>query len=228
MATIGLSGRCVFINFKLFLDKSSMLSNVVKILRIPCEHLQRRYKAWSFLVNGPKLIQAGYDKANGGAYEVLTPESRYVFVSSEQHIQELNALSDSTASLQAAAKQMLQPRYTMSNFNWFDQRGLEGTPLIKTLRTLLTNNIPELLPRIRIAVSSKIETALERAATVDGEKKLPLYSTIVNSVSYSNALAFFGEELANDPRFIKSAVQFIESTLLVAEIVRLVPKWMEP
>jgi hypothetical protein len=106
-------------------------------------HVLNRAKAWCFLVNGPNIIQAGYDKANGGAYEVLTPGTRYAFISSEQHIRELNALSDSTASLQAAAKQMLQPRYTMSNFNWFDQRSLGGTPLIKTLRTLLTNNIPE-------------------------------------------------------------------------------------
>jgi hypothetical protein len=197
-------------------------------LNTPIAYLQRRLKAWLFLVNGPRIIQAGYDKANGEAYEIFTPESRYVFVSSDQHIQELNALSDSTASLQAAAKEMLQPRYTMSNFNWFDQRGLEGTPLIKTLRTLLTNNIPELLPRIRIAVSCKIEAALESAATVNGKKQLPLYSTIVNSVSYSNALAFFGEDLAHDTDFIRSAMQFIESTLLVAEIVRLLPTWMAP
>jgi hypothetical protein len=203
-------------------------TNIIKILNIPRAYLQNRCKAWFFLVNGPNIIQAGYEKANGGAYEVLTPGTRYVFVSSEQHIRELNALSDSSASLQAAAKQMLQPRYTMSNFNWFDQRGLEGTPLIKTLRTLLTNNIPELLPRIRIAVSSRIEAALDRAADIDGKKQLSLYSTIVSSVSHTNALAFFGEELAHDPKFIESAMQFIESTLLVAEILRLLPSWMAP
>jgi hypothetical protein len=185
-------------------------------------------KAWLFLVKGPSIIQDGYDRANGAAYEVFTPESRYVFVSSEQHIKELDALSDSTASLQAAAKQMLQPRYTMSNFNWFDKRGVDGTPLIKTLRTLLTNNIPQILPSIRIAVSSKIDAALEAITASSTGKKLPLYSTIISCVSYSNALAFFGEELAVDAEFMKAAIQFIENTLLVAEILRLLPVWMHP
>lgn len=184
--------------------------------------------AWLFLVKGPSIIQAGYDRAKGAAYEVFTPESRYVFVSSEQHIKELDALSDSTASLQAAAKQLLQPRYTMSNFNWLDKRGVDGTPLIKTLRTLLTNNIPQILPSIRIAVSSKIDAVVENLATTHGVKHLPLYSTILSCVSYSNALAFFGEDLARDAEFMKAAVQFIESTLLVAEILRLLPAWMHP
>jgi hypothetical protein len=181
-----------------------------------------------FLIRGPSIIQAGYEKSNGAAYEVFTPESRYVFVSSEEHIKELDSLSDSTASLQAAAKQMLQPRYTMSNFNWFDKRGVDGTPLIKTLRTLLTNNIPQILPSIRIAVSTKIEAAVEDLATIQGVKHLPLYSTIISCVSYSNALAFFGEDLARDTNFMKAAMQFIESTLLIAEVLRLLPIWMHP
>lgn len=41
---------------------------------------------------------------------------------------------------------MLQPLYTMNGFNWFDQRGVEGVGFVRTLRTLLTNNIPKLLP----------------------------------------------------------------------------------
>ncbi len=43
-------------------------------------------------------------------------------------------------------RQMLQPRYTMNGFNWFDKRGTEGIGFVRTLRTLLTNNLPQLLP----------------------------------------------------------------------------------
>lgn len=41
---------------------------------------------------------------------------------------------------------MLQPIYTIHGFNWFDRRGVEGAGFERVLRTLLTNNLPGLLP----------------------------------------------------------------------------------
>ena len=45
-------------------------------------------------------------EANRTPFEVLTPENRYVFVSSAKHIREVDAAPDSVLSLQAAAKQV--------------------------------------------------------------------------------------------------------------------------
>lgn len=53
--------------------------------------------------------------------------------------------------------QMLQPKYTMTGFSWFDRRGTEGVGFVRALRTLLTNNIPEVLPELRIAVSTALD-----------------------------------------------------------------------
>ena len=36
--------------------------------------------------------------------------------------------------------------YTMHGFNWFDKRGTEGVGFVRALRTLLTNNLPGILP----------------------------------------------------------------------------------
>ncbi|KAH6637847.1 hypothetical protein C7974DRAFT_390363 [Boeremia exigua] len=108
------------------------------------------------------------------------------------------------------------------------QAGCGWHAINQTLRTLLTNNVPQILPIIRIAVASKIDTAAESLAMIQGAKRLPLYSTVINCVSYSNALALFGEDLARDTEFMKAAVATIESTLLIAEILSLLPVWMHP
>ncbi|KAH8690385.1 hypothetical protein GQ44DRAFT_765501 [Phaeosphaeriaceae sp. PMI808] len=126
---------------------------------------------------------------------------------------------------------MSKPGQAQASMNRAEQNRAEiepkGIPLIKTLRTLLTNNIPELLPRIRIVVSSKLEATLDSVATINRKKQVLLYSTIIGSVSYSNDLAFFGEKLAQDSDFIKSAMQFIKSTLLVAEVMApTIGKWL--
>lgn len=208
--------------------KKPGLYGVFELTSKPFEHIKGRVDAWRFLFNGPDMIQAGYDKAQGKPYVVRAPDNRYLFVSSWQHIREIDAAPDSQLSLQAAAKQMLQPRYTMSNFNWFDKRGVEGTPLVRTLRTLLTNNIPQILPDIRVAISDHFDQMVEKQTMFNGAKHSPLYQMVLESVAYSNALAFFGEDLARNKMFLKAAMRFIEDTLLVAEIVRMLPAWMAP
>lgn len=74
---------------------------------------------------------------------------------------------------------MIQPQYTMHNFNWLDQRGIDGTPLVRTLRSLLTNNLPQILPEVRIAVSVKFDDMIESHKLVDG------WSFTTHSNSYS-------------------------------------------
>ena len=66
----------------------------------------RRYQAWCYLFKGTSLIQKGYDTSNGKPYEILAPDTRYVFVSSPKHIRELDVAPDTMLSLQAASKQV--------------------------------------------------------------------------------------------------------------------------
>jgi hypothetical protein len=63
---------------------------------------------------------------------------------------------------------MLQPIYTMNGFNWFDRRGVEGVGFVKTLRTLLTNNLPQLLPNLGVATRVRFDEHRSRHAVVNG------------------------------------------------------------
>lgn len=108
-------------------------------------------------------------QSNDKAFEIFAPDGRYIFVSSAEHIKELDKAPDTVLSLQAASKQacvfffmrepdtlilsqMLQPKYTMHGFNWFDRRGTEGVGFIRALRTLLTCNLPHILPDLGVAI----------------------------------------------------------------------------
>lgn len=82
------------------------------------------------------------------------PENRYWIVSSPDQIKEMDAAPQSVLSLLGAAKDLLQPKYTMRDFDWMeDKQGTEGATLIKTLRNDLTSHLPELLPEIRLSMS---------------------------------------------------------------------------
>ncbi|KFA71335.1 hypothetical protein S40288_09118 [Stachybotrys chartarum IBT 40288] len=166
-----------------------------------------------FIVIGP----------NGQPYEVVAPDNRYVFVSSPKHIKELDHAPDTALSLQAASK---QPMYTMQAFNWFDRRGTEGVGFIRALRTLLTNNLPQILPTLGSIIRIRFQEMHENYRVMQGTKHSPVYPMIVKLVVLSNAVSFFGEGLTKNGQFMESALEYIEQTLMCAEVIRLVPKWL--
>ncbi|KAK6223445.1 hypothetical protein LQW54_000563 [Pestalotiopsis sp. IQ-011] len=45
----------------------------------------------------------------------------------------------------------------MHGFNWFDRRGTEGVGFIRALRTLLTNNVPNILPDLSAVIKTQFE-----------------------------------------------------------------------
>ncbi|KAF2177798.1 cytochrome P450 [Zopfia rhizophila CBS 207.26] len=153
--------------------------------------------------------------SDGQPYEVFAPDSRYLFVSSPKHIKELDSAPDTVLSLQAASKQMLQPRYTMHGFNWFDRRGTEGVGFVRALRTMLTNNLPQLLPDLGHPL-------------VSGKRHSPVYPMIVKLTVLTNAFSFFGKDLAKNEEFLKYALAYIEDTIVCAEIMRVLPSFIAP
>lgn len=62
---------------------------------------------------------------------------------------------------------MLQPKYTMHGFNWLDRRGVEGIGFVRAIRTLLTSNIPYILPQIRGAISESFGKLSKGQRTLD-------------------------------------------------------------
>jgi hypothetical protein len=117
---------------------------------------------------------------------------------------------------------MLQPKYTMHGFNWFNQRGTEGVGFVRALRTLLTNNLPQILPLLSTINKTRFEELIQHdggffgklvylvpmrdqsdllnhvsyhVTTPNGFVGSEVYPIIVNVVVLSNAVSFFGQDL---------------------------------
>jgi len=57
----------------------------------------------------------------------------------------------------------------MNGFNWFDRRGVEGVGFVRTLRTLLTNNLPQLLPDLQTLTKTRWSALLSNQKSDQGE-----------------------------------------------------------
>ncbi|KAK9792200.1 putative Cytochrome P450 [Seiridium cardinale] len=192
------------------------------------ESTRKLFRAWSYLFVGPSIIIDEFQRCGEKPFEVNSPDVRMVFVSSPKHIKELDNAPDAVLSLNGAAKHMLQPLYTMNGFNWFDRRGVEGVGFVRTLRTLLTNNLPQLLPDLGLLTRLRWAELLSNASQDKGIPHARIYPMIMDLVVLLNARSLFGEELAKNESFMASALGYVEETLLNAEIVRLLPKPLAP
>ncbi|RWA06383.1 hypothetical protein EKO27_g8727 [Xylaria grammica] len=201
----------------------NLFGNVAKVVRV-------RMMAWQYLFRGPSIIQHYFDKSNEEPFEIHAPDVRMVFVSSPKHIKELDSAPDTVLSLNGAAKHMLQPVYTMNGFNWFDRRGVEGIGFVRTLRTLLTNNLPFLVPSLGtlMQVRWKELMASSKVTNEIGSAQIYLYPAIMKLVVLLNARSLFGEDLIKNHRFMSSALRYVEETLLSAEVVKLLPSFLAP
>ena len=64
---------------------------------------------------------------------------------------------------------MLQPRYTMQGFEWKDQRGLEGIGFVRALRSLMTAQLPMLLPSLRSTLEKEVANELYQSRKTHGK-----------------------------------------------------------
>ena len=63
---------------------------------------------------------------------------------------------------------MLQPKYTMRGFNWLDGRGAEGMGFVRAVRTLLTNNLPQILPNLSVIIKSSLSEMISEHPMING------------------------------------------------------------
>jgi hypothetical protein len=67
---------------------------------------------------------------------------------------------------------MLQPVYTMHGFDWFNRRGTEGVGFVRALRTLLTNNVPQILPDLGSVIRTRFQEQHATHSVVNGRSHM--------------------------------------------------------
>ncbi|KAG8162289.1 hypothetical protein KVR01_008054 [Diaporthe batatas] len=202
----------------------SKTPSIWSLLLSPTEKVKSRFNAWRFLFQGPSMIQAAYDKSNGAPFSMDMPENTMLIVSDWKRIKEIDSAPEAVLSLQGAAKEILQPMYTMKSFDWTEKRGGDGAPLLKTLRNRLTEHLPNILHKIHAGIKARFDEGYDTFPLLNGVKQGAVFPLIIEAVAKSNAEAFFGPELSGDEQFMEAGMSMIEQTLLIAEIMRLVPR----
>ncbi|KAK8015238.1 cytochrome p450 [Apiospora arundinis] len=171
------------------------------------------------------MMREAYKQSGGAPFYIDVPENRYWVVSSRAQIKEMDAAPQTVLSLLGAAKDLLQPKHTMREFDWMeDKQGTEGSTLIKTLRNDLTGRLPELLPEIRMSMTALFNMHFESAPLVNGAKVATVFPVVSKAIAQSNAFVFFGRELSQNPEFIKAGISMVEHTLIISDIIRLLPQ----
>jgi hypothetical protein len=60
----------------------------------------------------------------------------------------------------------------MNGFEWKNQRGVEGVGFVRALRTLLTQRLSALLPKLQISIEKQFAVELQKCKRDDGKAAL--------------------------------------------------------
>lgn len=112
----------------------------------------------------------------------------------------------------------------MHGFEWKDVRGIEGTGFVRALRTILTGQLPELLPCLAQVVDKQVSANIESHRVNSEESIVPLYDMCKKLVTKVNCAVFFGPSMAENDEFFDAAYKFPHDSAFAAEFIRLLPE----
>jgi len=106
-------------------------------------------------------------------------------------------------SLYASARKIIQPKYTMQDFNWLDfsKGGKQGWGFLRAVRVCLTDNLPNILPTLTTLVRAEISNVLFKHRIDNaGANQVSLHALVLRLVVVSNVAAIFGPDLGKSSR----------------------------
>ncbi|KAI0965159.1 cytochrome P450 [Xylaria arbuscula] len=188
---------------------------------------RRRIRGLQYLISGPNIIEEQYMLARGAPFRVCTPSNNHVLITNPELVDEVIHAPLDCLSLHAVAKEMLQPKYTMQGFEWKEQRGVEGTGFVRALRSRLTSHLPHLCSGLEMCIQDSLNRELERSAC-DGLSHVKIFPATKRLVARANCLVFFGEELSRNDEFAAAALDFPQTLIIMAELLRIIPTILRP
>ncbi|PSR88504.1 cytochrome P450 [Coniella lustricola] len=174
------------------------------------------------------MISMGYKTAGGKPFEIPGPDHDHVFISSDKHLEEVRKAARDELSMFGATKQMFQPQYTMLGHNWLDERGAEGVGYIRACGTLFTRQLFNLMPDIERLVDEEFRRVTQQPEYTSGSVKIVQgYDLLRRIICTVNGFCFFGDELANNEKFMSKIFTYNQVVIQAAEVLRLLPEFMK-
>ncbi|PQE23111.1 cytochrome P450 protein [Rutstroemia sp. NJR-2017a WRK4] len=161
-------------------------------------------KWWStiqYVLRAPQSIQTAYDKADGKPFAIPAIDEYQVYVSSEEHIQEVNNAPQEYLSSHAVMADRLKMKYTFYGFELGSKLDPNDKVPRRVLKTLLRTSIPRLRPKIQRKIEQGFDRTLSKATALDG---------------------------GDNEDYLKAALRYGNDVILSMELCRYLPSFMVP
>lgn len=112
----------------------------------------------------------------------------------------------------------------MHGFEWKDVRGIEGTGFVRALCTILTGQLPDLLPGLDQVIRRQLDVEIKEHRFGGDGLTVPVYEMCKRVVTRLNCAVFFGPGMADDVEFFEAACRFPHDSAYAAELTRLLPQ----
>ncbi|EGR47351.1 uncharacterized protein TRIREDRAFT_109147 [Trichoderma reesei QM6a] len=108
--------------------------------------------------------------------------------------------------------------------------GGEGTGFVRALRSLLTSYLPKFQHELECMIHTTLDNDLKdvRADGVKGYTHAKIFPLMKSLVTKVNCFIFFGEDLSRNVEFTSAGLEFPQTVVFAAELLRISPECIRP
>lgn len=171
------------------------------------------------------IVRSGYVQACGKLFSVPAVGKYVVFVSTREQIDELSKAPIDQLSFNAAIDEQFLPHIIFNGFK-FDPKDPRYSIPLNAMKVKLRDNLPALIPKLLINTKKAFQSELPASENNNVTAVwLPISPHKISQliVERLNNVILVGEEITNDPTYLKVAMQYTRDIVITGEILRFTP-----
>ncbi|MCJ1424276.1 hypothetical protein MMC29_002163, partial [Sticta canariensis] len=187
-------------------------------------------KWWSslrFIIGAPQLIEKGYKQSNSAPFAIPARESYLVFVTSEEHVREVENSPQDRLSFHKAMEDRLKLKHTFNGFETGPVDPHDSVP-IRVLKTLLRMDIPQLRPKLQERIEETFDSCISHGKPIlDGWTRISAFHFAEELSLRVNCRVIFGDNLANNEDFVQVAQKYHRQAVVAMLTSHYLPNWTD-
>ncbi|TEY64666.1 hypothetical protein BOTCAL_0144g00020 [Botryotinia calthae] len=180
-----------------------------------------------YVIGAPDIIQKAYNQANGEPFAIPALDEYQVFVSSEEHIAEINRSSQDHLSLHDAMEDRIKAKYTFYGFETGEIDPHDTVPG-RVLKFLLRTNQPALRPKIQKKIEEAFNKVLSKGKAVNEWTSVSVLGLSKDIGFRINCQVLVGDDLANNQDYVDAVLRYSNDVVLSMEFCRYMPAFIIP
>ncbi|KAL9015325.1 MAG: hypothetical protein Q9173_000053 [Seirophora scorigena] len=164
--------------------------------------------------------------SRGNLFSIPAVRKYVVFLSTPEQVDEVSKAPIDQLSFNAAIDEQFLPQLIFHGFE-FDPKDPRFSVPLHAMKTDLRDHLQSLIPSLLRALERAFQTELPDDKCANEWMEISPHGICQHIVETLNCVVMVGEDIASDPAFLKSTMQYTQDIVITGEVLRFCPPTLQ-